>query len=274
MSFDPIILYLHIPKAGGTTLNDCIYNQCCADEYYMAEEGYLHAGIYYYPIGFFKESHPSMPGNIKRALCRKDLRAVIGHFSFGIHRYLTRAWAYVTLLRNPLDRILSLYYHLNMLGSMTIEEFVANPPWREIDNDQTRRISGFDPEIGRCTKSTLNQAKENLRQYFSVVGVTERFDETLILLKRTFGWSKELLYYPKNVNPHRSTISSLPQNTLEAIMERNKFDIELYEFAKKLLDEAITAQDLSFQDEVNKFQSLKQSWYDSIASRKSQEDHN
>lgn len=285
MSFDPIILYLHIPKAGGSTTSDLIYDQLHTHNEYVEEDGSFCSGIFYYPSGFVKDLDSSLSNRIQRVLRRSDLRAVVGHFCFGIHRYLLRSWAYVTLLRNPLDRVISLYYFqklveekwgklegIKMRKGMSLEEFVAEPLYKEVDNGQTRRISGLDPEIGRCMRFTLERAKENLRQQFSVVGVTERFDETLILLKRTFGWTKELLYYPKNVNPRRPLIASFPKEAVDAIIERNKLDFELYEFAKEMLDELISSQDITFHDEVENFKSLKQSWYESITTQQSKQD--
>ena len=102
----------------------------------------------------------------------------------------------------------------------------------------------------------ISKAKGNLRQHFSIVGVTERFDETLILLKRTFGWADELLYYPKNVTPQRPLSASLPQSTIDAIKEANELDFQLYEFAKDMLDEAIASEGPSFSDELEKFKDL------------------
>ncbi len=42
--------------------------------------------------------------------------------------------------------------------------------------------------------------QKNLQQHFAVVNTTERFDETLALLKQTFAWKKEIASYARNVN--------------------------------------------------------------------------
>ena len=82
---------------------------------------------------------------------------------------------------------------LRLLGTLAIEEFFKKQPYSELDNDQTRRISGVEPAVGRCTRFTLRKAKTNLRQHFSIVGVAEQFDEALVLLSRTLGWTSQLL---------------------------------------------------------------------------------
>ena len=59
-------------------------------------------------------------------------------------------------------------------------------------------------ESPRSTRhsSVLREAKKNLRRHFSFVGISERFDETLLLLGRTLGW-RHVYYRPKLVNKNK-----------------------------------------------------------------------
>lgn len=268
MKTDSVILYLHIPKTGGTTLNACIYHQWRQDgDAWSAESGYLHNGIYYFPVGFFKTPDLSVPDHVRRAIGREDVRAVLGHFWFGIHRYVNAPSTYITLLREPIQRTFSLYRHLyRHRPDVSLLEFVSEPPYIEVDNDQTRRIAGLEPELNGCGRHTLARAKENLRRDFTVVGLTERFDETLILLKRTFGWRRKLWYYPKNEN-REAPRTPLSAGDIAAIQQRNEFDMNLYEFANELLDEAVAAQGKGFQDELESFRADRRAWLDSLVAR-------
>jgi hypothetical protein len=248
------VLFLHIPKAGGTTLGEYVYNQARAPD--DSDEGLLNAGVLFIPYGFFKEADLRVPEHIRPTLARTDLRAVVGHFWFGVHEHLRRPSTYVTLLRDPVERVVSLYHYLKLDERMSLDEFAAAPPFREADNDQVRRIAGADPEIGGCTRAMLDAAKENLRRHFSVVGVTERFDETLVLLNRRLGWTKEVGSWPRNVNPARRPTDSLPQSTVDAIRARHALDAELHRFANEWMDDAIAAEGPAFHDDVARYRAL------------------
>ncbi len=251
----PVVLFLHLPKAGGTTLGEFIYNQCHTEEKH--DEGLLKDGVLFLPYGFFKESDLSVPEFVRPLLRRENLRAVIGHFWYGIHEHMGVPSTYVTVLRDPVERVVSLYHYLKLENEMSLEEFVSTPPYKEVDNDQTRRIAGVDPEIGGCTMAILRAAQENLRRDFSVVGVTERFDETLVLLKRKLKWERKILSYPRNTNVARPSTDSLTQEVMNAVRERNELDFKLWQYADQLLDEAIAAEGKEFGEELEKYKSLR-----------------
>ena len=232
----PVVLFLHIPKAGGSTLGEYVYNQCCAPD--SNGDDPLSAGVAYLEYGFIKPPELVVPEHVVDLLSRRDLRAVIGHFWFGLHEHVARPCRYVTLLRDPVERVVSLYYYAKLEETMSLEEFARKPPFREVDNDQVRRIAGVNPPVGECTREMLDLARENLRRHFDVVGTTERMDETLAQLKVKLGWNREIDSYPRNVNAARPSSSVLTREAVEAVRARNELDYELWRYASELLDQA------------------------------------
>jgi hypothetical protein len=175
-------------------------------------------------------------------------RLIMGHTVFGLHEHVPRPCSYVTMVRHPVKLAVSQYryvlrtpghrHHARVQG-MTLEEYVESGFALEMDNSQTRAIAGdVGTPYGGCTDEMLKTAKRNLADHFPWVGVTERFDESVVLLGRTFGW-KDVRYVPANV----ARSSAPPTSEQTALVERmNRLDLELYDHACRLLDERIAGE--------------------------------
>ena len=241
----PTILYLHIPKAAGSTLGRILDQRC--------QKGRV---LIIHNTRRATEELMAVP-----EAERVRLQLVRGHYPYGIHECLTQPFEYVTILRDPVERIISHYYYLlrhpahylyNRVTSekMGIKEYLQAGLTKELDNGQTRLISGYynrDP-YGQCQRELLDLAKENLRNHFAVVGLAERFDETVLLLsqKLKLGWNN-MYYVRENVTPDRPRREQLSADVMEAINAVNHLDVELYAFAAKLFETAIGQERSSFE---------------------------
>ena len=273
----PVVLYLHIPKAGGTTLSDWLFGQLRRSTNVGERSRFFNAGVYYYPAGYVRDGLTDSEESVKTALARDDLRGVLGHFRFGIHEQLAKPSEYITLLRDPVQRVISLYNFQRLVQErwgdlegvtippdMTLEDFVLEPPYPEIDNGQTRRIAGEAAELEKCSDAMLSRAKGHLREHFTIVGTTERFDESVQLLARIFRWDRRLMYYPRNVAGNDNKKPLVPSATVELIENKNSFDRKLYQYAEQLLDEAIADQGDDFDQELERFRHAKRSYFDEV----------
>jgi hypothetical protein len=224
------IIFLHVPKSAGTTLNRLI------------EWEYPLLAMYTVDPVLFRWSRERLWRLPKRRL--KRFRVFKGHMKFGLHEVLPQPATYITVLRDPIDRMISAFYFMHTYKlhpnywkfrreGWTLEDFVKRWPKANL---QTKMIAGADYDE-LCTAEMLMKAKDNL-QYFSVVGLTERFEETLALMKLCFGWKLEC-YSSFNVTRARPKKRDLPQATLDLIAERNRFDVEFYECAAKFFSETI-----------------------------------
>jgi hypothetical protein len=182
-----------------------------------------------------------------------NYRLLRGHFFYRIHKLLPRPPVFLTLFRNPIDRIVSTYYfcrggspeHLNpeadattfyKAKSLTLGEFVRHPSLYDCENAQTYQfIARKDIHTAPLNHRSLEEAKAYLNQ-FAFVGITERFDEALQLLSFTFGWNPLKEHQPLMVSPTRTRRSSLSPDIIEVIRERNQFDFALYDYATALFE--------------------------------------
>ncbi len=84
---------------------------------------------------------------------RRAARAVTGHLHYGVHRHMPQQCEYITMLREPVARVVSMYrfildnprnwLHDEVVGSaMALEEFVRRGADPTVDNQQTRLIAG------------------------------------------------------------------------------------------------------------------------------------
>jgi hypothetical protein len=244
------VIFLHIPKTAGTTLDQIIFRH------------YRHCNIY--ETGPVAQQGVIDFQNLTQTK-REKYRLIKGHLSFGIHEYVSSPWVYFTFFRSPIERTISHFYFMlrspeHPLHDLLYEENLdlkgvleagLNPM---LHNAHTRLLSGVwaEPPAGTCDEKDLAKAKENLRQ-IKVIGLTEKFDVSLLLLGKAFGWNH--LYYTKeNVSVGRPTLDNLSEETIDAIQTANQLDIELYDYAKALFAEQVDQQGSEFAKEVWLFQ--------------------
>ena len=127
-------------------------------------------------------------------------------------------------------------------------------------NLQTRMIGGFiDPDHiipphAPMPEDAVRTALANIEAYFPVVGLVERFDESLLLLRHAFGW-KNVYYTRLNTTTHRPRIEEVPKATRDRIAQHCTQDLELYEAAVKRFEAQVGEIGERFQRELSRFRS-------------------
>lgn len=243
MLYNHVIMFVHIPKCAGTTARWIMDRQYpIKDEIYKVKSD----------IVGDQEKLRALPRAKKFSLA-----AVFGHYCYGLHTALNpeQKFSYVTILRDPAERIVSLYAYVKLsqkghylgsvAGKMSPAEFVTSGVTCTTDNAMVRQLCGMDHftmrdgkqepwrdmEIpyGHVAREHLEAAKDNLRG-FGCVGVAEEFDKFLECMRETFGW-RIPVYRNQNISRHKPRISGAD---VDKIRKSNILDYELYEFAKAL----------------------------------------
>ena len=227
-----ILISIHIFKTAGTTFYSII------DRIFKRNE-ILNVNIE--GVSFCEEA-------IKNGILenKKSIKIIHGHFPLGWHEYLSGKTRYISFLRIPQQRVLSDYFYnkefskghnYSYASTMTLIEYLNCDKILDMDNGQTRYISGdLDTPYGRCNHEMLVTAKSNIDSMFLFVGLTERFDESLILLNHYLGWKK--IYY-SNKNVTKNKMMALTPLEVQTIKERNRLDEELYQYVSEQFEKRI-----------------------------------
>ncbi len=236
---DDVLIFNHIPKTAGSTFKNILWRQYGSNSVFFS---------------MTPEHHKKRLAEFGVQLSKKDRsRVLVTHSGYGVHELLPDSfnYRYVTFLRHPIERVISGYAMFVRQGKvppdMTLDEFVQHvpkPSW----NMQTSYLSGYflechlerkDPDWASFGTDMLDRAKENLDRH-AVVGLTENFDDTLLMMRRRFGWTMRGLAHARaNVGSGKKKATEYPEEVLETVTHYNKLDTELYRYGELLFDREV-----------------------------------
>jgi hypothetical protein len=224
ISYDDQFFFLHIPKTAGTSFTSIL------DTYFAQDQ--ICPATY---IGDFL----ALPED-----SRLNYRLYRGHIDYTLRDYLPKPPIYITMLRHPIQRVISdirqverlpehhlyeLYHSIDLLTFVHHE--AAAPEMRNLHTQMiapntTQRASEHHP----VRVHDVERAKEHLDS-FEFFGLTERFDDSVALLNYTFGWRPTRQSVMLNTAPKEAAKKPLPQNVIDSIIELNQYDLQVYEYA-------------------------------------------
>ncbi len=158
----------------------------------------------------------------------------------------------VTFLREPVARAISRIKYEKRNQDFAVDEVeqLYSKLEHKLSNFQVRYLADNSLEDTSyfhrkkpVDEKGLEQAKENLAS-FSFFGITDRFNDSIQLVERRFGWKfkerKKL-----NVSQNKG-LQQFPAEIIKAIEENNRYDQELYRFALELFEKRIKEQNRLF----------------------------
>jgi hypothetical protein len=230
---DALPVFLHIPKTAGTAMRSVIEKNVPPPkriEIYRVGAKTLAEALW-------EQRHKVESAEI-----------VTGHIERRVHEFIDRPVRYFTILRDPIERVVSLYKYIKVdfdkhplhakfrSGEMTFDQWIRQRP-RMASNVQTKMVSGLATEYEPATPYMLPAAIRALHD-MAAVGVQERFNSSVDAICQALGWT------PVYENRNRSSLDNwtfieaegISRETIEIIREINDLDYQLYNEAVSLMD--------------------------------------
>ncbi|KAM9983855.1 hypothetical protein ACTFIY_000566 [Dictyostelium cf. discoideum] len=229
-------IFIHVPKAAGSSLGGIFKRNEKRDKF----------------VHHWK--HPSYSD--LESTMQKD--SIFGHIRYGLHFYFndndpTRVpenpyglnkYSYMTMLREPVDRVISNYYYHRQNRKDPFHELAMNhnlTEWIKVaaagNNEQARMICGMGWEdFGNQT--IYDMALHHLKYTFKFVGITEQFTESLVLFSHYSGF-QNIRYSKINTGRQRVSVDKIPDDLRKEIEERNWIDVALYKMALDIYNKQI-----------------------------------
>jgi hypothetical protein len=219
------VVFLHVQKAAGTSLCEMMTER-------LGGQSISHGDYLKY-----------QPHELA------SFRFIAGHFGYDYLRAIPGRNFTFTFLREPVDRIVSLYYFLQnrnpqefaiyaLAQQMSFTEFVrSNHPVVSIhvDNAQVWQLARGWPD-GRwrpTDEELLSQAIANLDS-LSFFGFQETFESGVMELARRLDLEIASQELPRSNRSQRPDLTELPPEAIESIHRRTELDRRLYEGALAL----------------------------------------
>ncbi len=261
----PVVIYHHIAKTGGTSLRKVVqanYKGKALLELY---------GPYRNSVVWYERYYHSLSPARKAAI-----QCIAAHSAHYIIPVLDRPFRVFTLLRDPVDRVISLYYFSQRLAQKgrgkgaDIGRFLAARGWSLEDiylhaergdihgaqdpllapffNGQTRAILGphtdtsaipFLPGVAPPLETPLRHALDILDRYYEL-GITEAYAESVHHFARVFGWQRVFVTHV-NRTRKRPPAHAFPSEILHLIRAYNQLDTTLHAYARRYLNEHLAS---------------------------------
>jgi len=230
-------VFIHIPKTGGSTIRTIL-----SREYGVEHILYYEAGIP--PWKPDQSGEEPLPTHLGRG----TIDLLTGHTAFGVHELIKQPCRYFSLMRNPLERVVSDYFYAFtdsshrwkeeiLSGALTVDEFVTNPEYGMRD-EQVAYLKGTSESYLRPAQAAL----DNINTGILTVGLTERFQGSLLLMAKLLGW-KPPLYRLRNVTKLPVEIENRRRDAMERLAAVSKQvmpdEYEVYRIVEDLLNARI-----------------------------------
>ena len=225
-------LFNHIPKCGGLSYRALLEDLFGKDQ------------VTHISINREEEYNPHPADYLQ-------FPVLMGHFGVRWNDIIGPGRQWMTVLREPVDRVVSTYYFwrhnaplspdspwLYLAQTKSLDAYVRSGHYavrKGIRNLQTRQLADDLRWRYRrfSDRDALEVAKENLAK-FAFIGFYEEFGPSVERMCQFLNMAAPPAIPHVNPTSKRLSVDEIPKSTIDAIVELNRSDLELYAYARSL----------------------------------------
>ena len=214
---DETLMFVHIPKCAGSSFRAVLKRWYGRD----------HVSI---------DSHD--PEALKQRLAGRDAppRAISGHFSFGMHEGAVSKPCYVSLVRDPVDRLVSLYKHARATPDHSLHAAAASLDLAgfyalTLDEPRARRWTVGVQCYFLARRRTFDAARPIIEASYRLLAPTEAFGQFIDAAARLAGQAADEAPV-RNQRPSPPELAAAIAALAPRIRSDHGEDQQLYEWVR------------------------------------------
>ncbi len=181
------VIFIHIPKCGGTSISRGLRRAYYLSQIQMGAEETKEALALVENTASEREIWQKMPkyrSFLAHYLLLKKTKCLVGHIHFddALYEKFHSDYAFMTMLRDPVDRFFShFYFHLDTKPSgqcpnSNLEQFVHEASAKEFGSLMTQFLCGLPMDRDFHSSEAVEAAKANLDK-FDIVGLLDQLPD-------------------------------------------------------------------------------------------------
>jgi len=236
-----VIIFNHIPKTGGTSLLHFFQDIFGPDHCFRHRARDSKTDKYSPAIKDVPHED------------RQKLRFVAGHFDYGNHRLFDAPCKYLSVLRDPVDRLISDYNYNRKAGRADLKEIASSMSLAEYFRykmDQPKSRLTYSAQVEFMTRrQTAQEAKSVIRNRYLACCVLDQLNDLQRLLARLYD-RPDLAPLTINKSQKPRAKPNIPEDLIAELKERCAEDYLLMDWVRARFENRYTKLETPIPDKI------------------------